>query len=130
MTSVQASNTLSTADLANAGRPPLNDIASNGDAMDASANSERAPLFPQQARDDFRSRWTSVQGSFIDDPRQAVRQGDELVAEVMNNLAQSFAKERAGLEAQFDRKDGEMNTEDLRMMLRRYRSFFDRLLSL
>jgi hypothetical protein len=130
MTSVQAGNTLSTADLANAGRAASNDVAGNGDAMDAGANSERAPLFGQQARDDFRSRWTSVQSSFIDDPRQAVRQGDELVAEVMNNLAQSFAKERAALVAQFDRKDGEMNTEDLRMMLRRYRSFFDRLLSL
>jgi hypothetical protein len=70
-----------------------------------------------------------VQSSFVDDPRQAVRRGDELVAQVMKNLAETFSEERARLESQLDRSDA-ANTENLRVALRRYRSFFKRLLSL
>ena len=65
----------------------------------------------------------------MDDPKQAVRQGDELVAQVMQSLADSFSKERAKLEGQLDQPD-ETSTENLRVALRRYRSFFERLLSL
>ena len=90
---------------------------------------ELAPLFsPENARE-FRARWTAVQTSFVDDPRRAVKQGDELVAQVMHDLAQSFASERARLEGQLDDR-GEGSTENLRVALRRYRSFFERLLSL
>jgi hypothetical protein len=70
-----------------------------------------------------------VQSSFVDDPKLAVRHGDELVAQVMKSLAESFSKERAQLEGQFERPD-EVSTENLRVALRQYRSFFERLLSL
>jgi hypothetical protein len=79
--------------------------------------------------DRFRTQWDAVQSSFVDDPRQAVRRGDELVAQVMKNLAETFSEERARLESQLDRSDA-ANTENLRVALRRYRSFFKRLLSL
>jgi hypothetical protein len=88
-----------------------------------------APLFPSEVADDFRSRWAAVQASFVDDPRQAVRQGDDLVAQVLKSLADSFSSERAKLEGQVDQTD-KASTEDLRVALRRYRSFFERLLSL
>ena len=88
-----------------------------------------APLFSADVAEDYRARWTAVQGSFVDDPREAVRSGDELVARVMTNLANSFAEERHKLEAQLG-ATGEGSTESLRVALRRYRSFFDRLLSL
>jgi hypothetical protein len=87
------------------------------------------PLFPAQLAESFRTRWTTIQGGFVDDPRQAVRHGDELVAEVMSNLAESFAGERQRMEAQLD-ETGEGATENLRVALRRYRSFFERLLAL
>jgi hypothetical protein len=87
------------------------------------------PLFSTDMAEDFRARWTAVQGSFVDDPRDAVRQGDELVAQVMTSLAESFAAERDQLESQV-RDSGEASTETLRVALRRYRSFFERLLSL
>jgi len=87
------------------------------------------PLFLPDVAKDFRSRWDALQTSFVDDPRQAVRQGDELVAQVMTSLAQSFSNERTKLESQLDRTDKE-STENLRLALRRYRSFFERLLSL
>jgi hypothetical protein len=86
-------------------------------------------LFTPELTETYRSRWTSIQSSFVDDPKQAVRSGDELVAQVMTNLANSFAEERHRVEAQLG-ETGEGSTESLRVALRRYRSFFDRLLSL
>jgi hypothetical protein len=87
------------------------------------------PLFAADLADEYRARWTAVQGSFVDDPREAVQQGDELVAQVMKSLAESFAHERDALENQLS-GGGEASTEMLRVALRRYRSFFERLLSL
>jgi hypothetical protein len=87
------------------------------------------PLFPGDMTDQYRTRWASVQSSFVDDPRRAVKQGDELIAEVMHSLAKSFADERYELEKQLE-ETNETSTESLRVALRRYRSFFDRLLSL
>ncbi len=77
---------------------------------------------------DFRSRWTDIQTGFVDEPRRAVEQADALVAEVIKRLANSFAEERSKLEGQWGRGD-DVSTEDLRVSLRRYRSFFDRLLN-
>jgi len=93
------------------------------------AKAERTPLFADPEAGNFRTRWTDIQASFVDEPRQSVEQADTLVAEVMQRLAQVFADERKRLEQQWDRGD-ETNTEELRLALRRYRSFFDRLLAL
>jgi hypothetical protein len=79
--------------------------------------------------DDFRSRWTEVQTGFVDEPRQAVERADELVAEAIKRLAESFSEERGRLESQWAR-GGDVSTEDLRLSLQRYRSFFERLLHL
>ena len=89
---------------------------------------ERTPLLPQEEAGKFQSRWADVQTSFVDEPRRSVQEGDSLVAELMQRLASSFAEERKALEAQWDRGD-DVSTEDLRVALQRYRSFFDRLLS-
>ena len=88
-----------------------------------------AALFPPQVASDFRGRWDQVQIGFVDDPRQAVQKADELVAEVMKSLAANFAEQRSRLEDGIGH-GGEVNTENLRMALRSYRSFFQRLLSL
>ena len=87
-----------------------------------------APLFEQGALEDFRSRWGAVQTGFVDSPGGAVKQADELVVAVMKRLADVFGDERASLEQAWA-KGGDVSTEDLRVALRRYRSFFDRLLS-
>jgi hypothetical protein len=86
-------------------------------------------LFPPETAQDFRTRWDEVQIGFVDDPKLAVRQADELVAQVMKSLAQKFADERTKFENQFD-EQGSASTENLRVALRGYRSFFQRLLSL
>jgi hypothetical protein len=130
---------LTTADLAAAAEIPTAQREVNRDLKepvienqnsDVSSEGEQlAPLFLPDVAKDFRSRWDAVQISFVDDPRQAVRQADELVAQVMKSLAETFSNERAKLEGQLDQTD-KASTENLRVALRRYRSFFERLLSL
>jgi len=88
----------------------------------------QTPLLPDDQAAEFRGRWESLQTGFVDEPRRAVEDGDALVAELMQRLAQSFSDERQTLEAQWDRGD-DVSTEDLRVALQRYRSFFVRLLS-
>ena len=88
----------------------------------------RSPLLEEEATVEVRGRWEKIQGGFVDEPRRAVEEADTLVAELMQRLADSFAEERKGLEGQWDRGD-EVSTEELRIALQRYRSFFDRLLS-
>jgi len=90
---------------------------------------EPTSLLPTDETAPFRSRWDTIQTGFVDEPRQSVEQADGLVAEVMQRLAEVFADERSKLEAQWSRGD-DVSTEDLRIALRRYRSFFDRLLSM
>ncbi len=87
------------------------------------------PLFSASEMEDFRSQWSKVQTGFVDEPRQTVAEADKLVALVMQRLAEGFSNERSGLEKQWDRGDN-VSTEDLRVALQRYRSFFDRLLKL
>lgn len=88
-----------------------------------------APLFDRTVAEELRGRWTDVQVGFVDEPRRAVEQADALVADVLGRLTDGFAAERQSLEQQWTRGD-DVSTEDLRMALRRYRSFFDRLLSI
>lgn len=90
---------------------------------------ERTMLFRTEETGQFRTRWTEVQGAFVDSPRSAVERADSLVAETMKRLAEMFSEERAKLEAQWDRGDN-VTTEDLRVALQRYRAFFDRLLNI
>src|SRR6266851_555932 len=91
-------------------------------------NERPGQLFPENELNEFRSRWDKVQIGFVDEPRAAVEKADSLVATVVKRIAEQFAAERAELKHQWDRGDN-VSTEDLRQALRRYRSFFDRLLA-
>jgi len=139
---------ITTADLAQPKRPvgeglgpqPVNTTVENRDvASEQPSNFEggrftrpagagSSPLFPGDELEGLRSRWKEIQTAFVDEPRKAVEQADGLVASAMKRLAEVFAQERSGLEKQWDRGDN-VSTEDLRVALQRYRSFFDRLLS-
>lgn len=76
----------------------------------------------------FRTRWNEIQGSFVDEPRAAVQQADELVSEVVELITQMFAAERNILEGQW-KQGNDVSTEDLRKALQHYRSFFKRLVT-
>ena len=93
------------------------------------AEPTHSALFLEGELQSLRTRWKEIQTAFVDEPRKAVEQADGLVASAMKRLAEVFAEERSGLEKQWDRGDN-VSTEDLRVALQRYRSFFDRLLSI
>jgi hypothetical protein len=94
----------------------------------ATDEQERAPLFASDDTERFRQRWDALQVSFVDGPREVVKQADELVGELMERLTTEFNETRSSLESQWERGD-EVSTEQLRVALTRYRSFFNRLLS-
>ncbi len=87
-----------------------------------------APLFPGDEARQLGERWETIQRDFVDEPRKAVENADSLVAATMKRLAEMFADERAKLEGEWDR-GGDVSTEDLRLALRRYGAFFERLLA-
>jgi hypothetical protein len=86
-----------------------------------------ASLFPPAEADRFRDQWVQTQGQFVDQPREAVEQADHLVADLMQKLATQFSETRADLERRWDGQE-DVSTEDLRVAMTQYRSFFERLL--
>lgn len=102
--------------------------ADNGDADAALARDDSLePLFDDGRAKELRDKWGSLQARFVDDPRDTVAGADSLVAELLQELARSFNEARSSLEEQWSRGD-DVSTEDLRVTLQRYRSFFERLL--
>jgi hypothetical protein len=87
------------------------------------------PLFPESELGRLRDDWSRIQTGFVDEPRKAVEQADGLVASTMKRLAEVFAQERSNLEQQWSHGN-DVSTEDLRQALQRYRSFFQRLLTI
>ena len=110
-------------------QPGGNTAHQPGDAPAESIHDDQPlpPLFSAEVAQTFRARWDAAQISFVDDPRQAVQQADELVAQMIKSLARSVADERARVDTQLNETG---STEHLRVALRRYRSFFQRLLTL
>jgi hypothetical protein len=137
MSELLRNENLTTADIVNPARSqgaidldPDSAVATWDDepAAVASPEQQRNPLFAEDELRKYRSSWSQVQTSFVDEPRQAVEQADSLVANVVKRIAEQFAAEREQLEKQWDRGEN-VNTEDLRQALKRYRAFFDRLLA-
>jgi hypothetical protein len=113
------------------GAPLTTDISRSdvrGAATARALEQETGPLFSSNEANELRGRWDTVQVGFVDEPRRAVEQADNLVAGTMKRLAEIFADERNKLEGRWDQGQN-VSTEDLRLALRRYRSFFSRLLS-
>jgi hypothetical protein len=108
--------------------PPERHANVESAGRDVAVAEEQLSLFSDEQTTQFRARWDDIQTGFVDQPNGAVERADALVAEVMSRLAESFARRRSELESQWKRGD-EVSTEDLRQALRRYRTFFGRLLS-
>ena len=100
-----------------------------GAAPDHAARDDQfESLFGHSDLGDLKNRWNDVQAGFVDDPRQCVQQADGLVSDVVDQLTAGFSQARSRLEEQWARGE-EASTEDLRVALKRYREFFDRLLA-
>ena len=96
-------------------------------AVPTEHDNTNAPLFHDEEGRGFRTRWEAIQTGFVDEPRKAVEQADALVSETIKRLADVFGEERTALEKHWGRGEN-VSTEDLRIALKRYRSFFERLL--
>lgn len=93
-----------------------------------SAGTDGQTLFSDNDHSDLRARWTEVQSAFVDDPRECVQKADRLVTDLVEKVTAGFGEARSRLEGQWARGE-EVSTEDLRVALRRYRDFFERLLT-
>jgi hypothetical protein len=100
-----------------------------GTAVARAREEEKVALFVATESTQLRARWDSIQVGFVDEPRKSVEAADALVSSTMKRLTEIFADERRKLEQQWDRSE-DISTEDLRLALRRYRSFFARLLAI
>lgn len=113
---------------AGAASPGADTGAARAGAGSVEGAGDSPSLLSAEAGSSFQLRWEEVQTRFVDEPRGAVEAADGLVASLMQQIAEGFAQERERLEAQWDRGE-DISTEDLRVALQRYRSFFQRLLS-
>jgi hypothetical protein len=109
-------------------RPSETRQVGGGDAASDEDGAERAPLLADDNAQSFRQRWDDLQAGFVDHPREVVEEADDLVSKLMEEISTGFSERRSSLEAQWERGD-DVSTEDLRIALTRYRSFFNRLLS-
>jgi hypothetical protein len=96
---------------------------------DHDAGQDSVSVLDPTASERLRNRWQEVQAGFVDEPRQSVTEADQLVGEVLDEVSRVFRDQRSELEAEWS-GNAEPGTEELRQALRRYREFFDRLLSL
>ncbi len=121
--------------------PPVTPtLATTPTAETAGATSRAAPapepaqsgtVIESGAADGFHARWRDVQFGFVDDPRTAVRQADELADEVVRAFTEALGARRRALEDRW-RSQGDAppgDTERLRLIVRAYRELVDRLLT-
>lgn len=106
--------------------PPASDVE---DDILARSNGRERLLDPPDV-DAYEERWEKVQGGFVDEPRRAVEQADQLVDVVLNRLTRDLREERDALVRRWDRGAEEISTEELRLSLKGYRRLLDRLLTL
>jgi hypothetical protein len=120
---------LTTAELAAAANARERDKMQPGEPPPTHQDDDRSvAMYSEDQLRDFRARWDQIQAGFVDEPRGAVERADGLVADAIAKLAEGFARTRAQVEEQWKRGD-KVSTEDLRLALRHYRSFFTRLLN-
>jgi hypothetical protein len=123
--------TLITPPPANVAVAPVANVASPSStaAVARAREEDRVALFIANEANELRARWDRIQVGFVDEPRKSVQEADALVSATITRLAEMFAAERQKLEQQWDRSEN-ISTEDLRIALQRYRSFFARLLAI
>lgn len=93
-----------------------------------SSSENPAALFSDEEYEELRARWEEIQSTFVHEPRKSVEEADELVEDVLSTITSTFERERRALEQRWE-EDSDVSTEDLRVTLQRYRTFFDRLLN-
>ncbi|MEU5724306.1 hypothetical protein [Micromonospora sp. NPDC047738] len=114
-TSTAAAGSTADAALAGAARPTPGAVPSDA-----------ATLFAPDIAQGFRDRWRDVQLRFVDDPQAAVGAAQSLVEEAIEALSAALRDQKARLGGW--QASGSTDTEQLRVAVRDYRDFLDRVL--
>jgi hypothetical protein len=92
------------------------------------ANDPVAALWGGDLVDRYRSKWRDLQLTFVDDPQRATHSAASLVDDAVSSLTATLQAQKQSLDGwQATRAD---DTEVMRVALRNYRDFLDRLLGL
>jgi hypothetical protein len=90
------------------------------------------PLVDPQTTERLRAGWRDMQVRFVDDPQAALGEARGLVGEAVESLTSALTEQRERLDNDGDGhagKDvGPGETERIRLAIRRYRDFLDRVL--
>ncbi|WP_432050429.1 hypothetical protein [Verrucosispora sp. NA02020] len=130
-------STVDTTDVAAAGGPgygsatptmvdPDGQSPAGGTDAGSTVPAGAATLFDESTAQGFRDRWRDVQLRFVDDPQAAAGQAQSLVDEAMQALSAALAEHKSKLGGWQDA--GSPDTEQLRVAVRGYRDFLDRVL--
>ena len=93
-----------------------------GDVPAAAATS----FWAEDSARDFRDRWREAQLRFVDDPRRAAEDSRALIGAAVEALTETLASHRR----QLDSWPADADTEQYRVVMQRYRAFFERVFSL
>jgi hypothetical protein len=119
---------------AGAGGPGADWPGANGPRVNGAGAVGPAPARTAKAgepafdRDEAVGQWRKIQAEFVDQPRRAVQEADDLVSGLLDRLTAALTSECRDVEAKWVQND-QVSTEDLRMSLQRYRSIFERVIA-
>lgn len=109
-----------------AGQPGTLTSAGTARPAGSTVADEPASLFDSLTAQGFRDRWRDVQLRFVDDPRAAAGDAEALVEAAIEALSAALAAQKSTLGGWQEANSAD--TEELRMAVRRYRDFLDRVL--
>ena len=107
---------------------PEGEVISMQERRSSMPQTEQSFMSKRQT-EEMREHWKAIQASFVDEPRKAVQDADQLVKSAVQQIEEVFRTQRSQMEQQWS-GGKDVSTEDLRLSFQRYRTFFDRLLSL
>ncbi|MCX5120768.1 hypothetical protein OG992_26655 [Micromonospora sp. NBC_00362] len=105
---------------------PTLESAGTSRSAGSTVAAEPATLLDTDTAQGFRDRWRDVQLRFVDDPQAAAGEAQSLVEEAIQALSSALAAQKSTLGGWQDA--GSADTEQLRMAVRNYRDFLDRVL--
>jgi hypothetical protein len=103
------------------------DEAATDEPATPAATAQPAALLASLDAESIRNRFLDIQAGFVDEPRQAVEEAGRFIDELVQQVIDALQAQRGQLQAPMA---DDASTEDLRLSLRAYRQFVDRLLGL
>jgi hypothetical protein len=111
-----------------AGRRAAKAATSEAPLRPGDVNDVSITFWAESVSEQFRAEWHEVKAQFVDDPVAALTRAHDLLTEAVHELTESMLAERDELDPL--RAGSTPDTESMRMAMRGYREFLDRILAL